>query len=384
MKATVSIKSFILSAAVLAAGTLFAGPKITVIGDSISTYSGYSIYAHHYQNGSYGQFTSVDQTWWMVFAHEVGGTLSCNAAWTGTCVAGTGDSPMSSAYRLNTERLGEPDIFLICAGTNDARVDPPIALGEFQYDDLANADLTKFRPAFARMLDFYRANYPQADIVVVVNTDIDTLFGITDEQWEPYAASMEMIAAHYGAISVRVHDVEKAVESWAQSSSGKVNVHPTVAGMATMGQQVAAAYRAAKSKPVDPSEVASWATSDDASVRIYRTGEDYAFVFTNTAAAATLTLHDNVFVRRALVVGGGGSGGGNCGGGGGAGGVLDLDWCDAPKTLSANNTLVATVGAGGARVTDNGVGKNGGDSSLSLGVQSLWHRVVAAAAPTAA
>ena len=253
-------KALSLGAALAAAGTLVAGPRVTVIGDSISTYNGTSIYPSHYPQGD---VNSVDKTWWMIAIKEIGGELACNAAWTASRVAeqdpANYDRAMSSDYRLNKERLGaNPDLFLICAGTNDAHYPGTstgddvhgVPLGEFQYDNLATADTTKFRPGFARMLDFIRTNYPQADIVVVINTKVDVKSGITDEDWEPYASSMETIGAHYGAICVRVQDVEKYVEP-----SGLMQVHPNAAGMATMGHQVAAAYVAAKGlEPEAPAE----------------------------------------------------------------------------------------------------------------------------------
>ena len=247
MRNLIVCKALSFGAALAAVGTLVAGPRVTVIGDSISAYSGTSIYAGYYP--AHG-VDSVDKMWWKIAIDAIGGELACDAAWSGSAVAGSGNDAMSSNHRLNKERLGtNPDLFLICAGTNDGRGNKP--LGEFTYD-FTSVDRTKFRPAFAYMLNWLQTNYPEAKILVIVNTDVDKLLGTTDEHWEQYATSMETIAAHYGIASMRIHDVEKGVESYAQSPSGKVQVHPTAAGMVTFGNQVAAACQLLLAPPVQP------------------------------------------------------------------------------------------------------------------------------------
>lgn len=245
MRNFIARKALSLGVASVVAGTLIAGPRVTVIGDSISAYSGTSIYAGYYPEHG---VDSVKKMWWMIAINAIGGELACDAAWSGSSVAGSGNDAMSSDYRLDRSRLGRsPDLFLICAGTNDGR--SKRELGEFTYD-MTCVDRTKFRPAFAYMLNWLKTNYPQTKILVIVNTDVDRLLGTTDEQWEQYATSMETIAAHYGIASMRIHDVEKGVEPYAQSPSGQVQVHPTAAGMVTFGNQVTDGCRTLLDFPV--------------------------------------------------------------------------------------------------------------------------------------
>ena len=96
---------------------------------------------------------------------------------------------------------------------------------------------------------------------------------------------------------------------------------------------------------------------------IWRIGNDYIHIFTNTAASATFTPAEAMSVR-VLMVGGGGGGGTNCGGGGGAGGMVETNGLE----LAANTAYTVTVGAGAAAKSGgNSKGDNGDDSTFKQG-----------------
>ena len=106
-------------------------------------------------------------------------------------------------------------------------------------------------------------------------------------------------------------------------------------------------------------------TCDDDSVVSKSFGTRRVYVFTNTAAAATLTASRQLTLEEWLVVGGGGAGGCNIGGGGGGGGVVHA----VPRTaVGAGTDFVASVGKGGlAPSSGKGAGGQGGHSSLAFG-----------------
>ncbi len=70
--------------------------KISILGDSISTYVGYNPYGYHvyyrddrlYDN----DITSVNDTWWKQVIDAIGGELCINNSYSGSCVAGTFES----------------------------------------------------------------------------------------------------------------------------------------------------------------------------------------------------------------------------------------------------------------------------------------------------
>ena len=103
-----------------------AGKVVSLIGDSISTYSGYlpSGYATYYPKGD---VQSVDDTWWMKIIKKGHMVLGQNCAWSGSKVTGDGTSTSSAAAGCSTARIndlaknGTPDIVIVYIGTNDLR-----------------------------------------------------------------------------------------------------------------------------------------------------------------------------------------------------------------------------------------------------------------------
>ena len=109
-------------------------------------------------------------------------------------------------------------------------------------------------------------------------------------------------------------------------------------------------------------------TIDDDSV-VVKANEDGSsvYIFTNTAASATVTTRTQVMFVECLVVGGGGAGGWTVGGGGGGGGVRHAQGIGL--FLPAGETMTATVGAGGVSPLGSGwqYGGNGDNSLLQVG-----------------
>jgi len=95
-------------------------------------------------------------------------------------------------------------------------------------------------------------------------------------------------------------------------------------------------------------------------VTLLKNGTEAVHVFTNASGSATFTLNEEKKVWF-LVVGGGGAGGYDCAGGGGAGGFVESN-----NVVLAAGAYTVTVGAGG-QPTSNTVGRNGGDSFISIG-----------------
>ena len=352
---------------------LWAGPKVTVIGDSYSTWgplqpSGYAVA----YNGVYNSVTSVEQQYWKIFINHVGGELCVLNAWSGSFLAARSvHQSFVDQRRLNN--LGDADIVVICGGTNDAWGSDGkdrVAIGEEKYGDWTDDDLKTFFPALTYLVCEVKKRLPEADIVIVANSCddyVDSGNAHKDVGIAPaYCAAMKTVAEHYGLCFVQCSGVEKN------------DNHPTVAGFATMGAQLNAAWddyaarkqagtRAFKFVSRDPaSATGSVADFDAAKVEETFTSGGIVYRFLDTTAPIGFTLKRDAQLDWALLVGGGGAGGGNCGGGGGGGGLLDLDWRSEPKTLAAGTTLTVSVGAGG--VGNNSAtapGENGHDSSLT-------------------
>ena len=107
----------------------------------------------------------------------------------------------------------------------------------------------------------------------------------------------------------------------------------------------------------------SYVSVSSGNATIVDLGDQFAVVFSNAQASATLTSLRDCYLLRSLVVGGGGGGGKTMGGGGGGGQVVERTGVIA---FPANDEFTVTVGAGGEWTAPTGyrAGAQGGTSTL--------------------
>lgn len=135
----------------------FIGKKISILGDSISTYKGYipESYSTFYPYPT-ADFGDVNQTWWMQVINTLGATLLKNNSWGGSCVAeGTGTSSTTNDSRLQELLFGteQPDIIIIFMGSNDCAS--------------AGVSLEKFADSYNKMLEKIIKLCPNSEIYVM-------------------------------------------------------------------------------------------------------------------------------------------------------------------------------------------------------------------------
>ena len=218
---------FILTLVCLICGTCasYAQQKISILGDSYSTFHGYvmpetnlcwyGVPGEEKEN----DVTQVDETWWRLLLKEYGYRLERNNSYSGATVCHTGYDGADYSDRSFVTRmsdLGHPDIILVFGGTNDSWAGVPI--GNYQYADWEKEDLYEFRPALCRLMDFLVTNYTNARIYYITNTDLS----------EPVTESIDVVCRHYGITNIRLHDIDK---QWG---------HPSVQGMKSICEQVGA------------------------------------------------------------------------------------------------------------------------------------------------
>lgn len=208
-------------------GNLFTGisqTKISVLGDSYSTFKGYvcpesnlSWYGRDRGEGLKNDVTKVEETWWMLLVDKMEGKLECNNSYSGSTICHTGYDKKDFSDRSFISRihnLGNPDIILILGGTNDAWAGVPI--GECQYSKWTRTDLFEFRPAFCYLLQRLKELYPNSRICNISNCDLKQVI----------TQSMDDICRHYGVQNIQLQKIDK------QSS------HPSKKGMQMICDQV--------------------------------------------------------------------------------------------------------------------------------------------------
>lgn len=129
--------------------------KISILGDSISTYYGYNppCYPVYYkdENAYENDILSVDDTWWKQVIDAIGGELCVNNSYSGSLVFGNVSSSACSEERCSClHDIDMPNIVLIYMGTNDRGY---------------GTEPQKFYEAYCTMLKQIKKNYPAAKII---------------------------------------------------------------------------------------------------------------------------------------------------------------------------------------------------------------------------
>lgn len=142
---------------------------VSILGDSISTYSGYNPggYAVYYdedmqmRNG----LQSVYDTWWAKVNQKLNAYLCVNNSYSGSKVSGEEFPAGCCQERIANLRTSEytPDLILVYMGFNDFGYGVPISCFPLSNDGRVN--LRCFEDAYQQMLIGLRFFYPKAKII---------------------------------------------------------------------------------------------------------------------------------------------------------------------------------------------------------------------------
>ena len=137
--------------------------KISILGDSISTYEGYNPrdYKVYYKDERLleNELENVKDTWWMRVIEALDGTLCINNSFSGSTVTGESFPSACSDIRCaNLHGNTQPDLILAYIGTNDRGFEQPIGID-------APENPNCFYGAYRQMLFKLKKNYPQTKII---------------------------------------------------------------------------------------------------------------------------------------------------------------------------------------------------------------------------
>lgn len=160
------------------------GDKIAIIGDSISTYSGYipEGYTAYYPKGA---VDSVDKTWWKILCDR----LLCsfqNLSDSGSTVTSVRRSLYSRALLVDEN----VSLIIIPLGVNDT--DSESNIGTYDYDkSIEDYNESIFTEAYIKGLKQLMATHPNANIMMVV-------MSVLPSNMPKRAVAIKTIAEHYG------------------------------------------------------------------------------------------------------------------------------------------------------------------------------------------
>ena len=138
----------------------YAGKKLSILGDSLSTFNGVSDPNTAYYPA--GDVEGSGLTYWGLVAGDMEMTLEQVNAYGGSTVAMSSYTPMCSDTRLAA--LGNPDVIILQGGTND--IYSNIASGTWQGTG-SDIDTSKFIPAYTKCINYLQQNYPNALIIAI-------------------------------------------------------------------------------------------------------------------------------------------------------------------------------------------------------------------------
>lgn len=146
----------------------YTGKRFSVLGDSISTFQGYSEpeYAAFYDTAHKlaSGIIVPHNTWWGQVIGQIGGELLVNHSVSGSTVAWHPQYEVES-YGCSAERTSAlskdgivPDVIMVYIGTNDW------GRGTCIYDSETLQEPASFYAAYSVMIERLKKNYPNAEI----------------------------------------------------------------------------------------------------------------------------------------------------------------------------------------------------------------------------
>ena len=190
--------------------------SFSVIGDSYSTFYGYTEPKENFQWFPHLGVTQLRQTWWKLLEAETGMKLEQNNSSSGTCICNTswnGNIDKENSFVGRCSNLREAGLIIVEGATNDNNAGSP--LGSFVYENWSDYDLRTFRGGTAYVLSYLKNKYPDAQVVFMLNN------GLRDD----INQSVETICKHYDVPLFKINNI------------GKEDEHPTAEGMVQIKDQ---------------------------------------------------------------------------------------------------------------------------------------------------
>lgn len=217
--------------------------RISVIGDSISTFTGYTspgAPAAYYPSDTAGVY-GVSQMYWCTLAERMNMVIDTIDAYGGSTVgtkwkADVNYTPFTDESRLS--RLGTPDVIIVEGGINDFGGNP---LGNYPTDD-TYSNMYEFRTSYAYLLNQLKTRYPAAKIVclslLTPKTYNNTQYpekqtavqqalasDTTPHYLYEFNATIKELCARYGCVFCDIYDIVNYYVNTASS----LGPHPSAA-----------------------------------------------------------------------------------------------------------------------------------------------------------
>ena len=229
------------------------GMKLSILGDSISTFKGWIPEGNLVFYPENGAVKDVAQTWWKIVLDELGLTLCANGSSSGSASFGYSQEadPM---YGCSDHRISQlagadgeaPDIIIVYMGTNDVLMSAAIgdndglqAVGEGLVGSLSDG--------YTMILDKIKRQYPQAQVYCCTlllmgdwgTTEAQPFVPFVNGQnvtSEAYSERIRLIAGNRGLPIIDLEKCGITIDNMVEMTAD--GVHPTAEGMRLIADTV--------------------------------------------------------------------------------------------------------------------------------------------------
>ena len=188
--------------------------KLSILGDSISTFDGWIPEGYSCFFPMNGDVAEVEQTWWQMVLKDTGMELCVNGSSSGSTCIGDSTSADDCSYGCSDYRIGDliggsgcfPDVIIVYMGTNDFMKAVP--LGDNDGTRVVEEGVIEnFSDAYCLMLDKLIAYYPNAEIYCCNLPAMGVWGPASGPVFVPFVNSLELSPEDYGK---RIETIAKA------------------------------------------------------------------------------------------------------------------------------------------------------------------------------
>jgi|GEM_PF-1546427 len=235
----------------------FAGKKISILGDSISTYSGITdgaaadttnstirhnlVWNGYYAGNAAFGGSSVDSTWWQTTINALGADRLVNNSHSGGSVFNRALSRCTQLHDNTGDNAGQtPDIIFVYLGTNDNSRTmgnaASLSMSQIkQLGDNASYSPTSLAEGYAVMLYRIQKAYPDAEIFCLTTLErsdnpVEQTHAVSQVIRDVVALFDGVHLADIGALTGITRD-NPDYESYIPKDGGNKSIHPGVNGM---------------------------------------------------------------------------------------------------------------------------------------------------------
>ena len=216
-------------------GGVFEGKNLSILGDSISTFNGYSNDSTNTNNtigsnaiyyaGNNNGVTDVNETWWKQTANKTGMNVLVNNSYSGDTVTGRGQTRCEELHDNTGDNAGtNPDVIAVYLGIND--FDGGVSVDNFKtgYDTMIGKIVAKYNNT---------ENSTSSDIYLF--TLLPNNVKRDDAKLLAYNAAIREIANKYGCTVVDLYaNSGITVSNMTEYTNASDCLHPNMAGMDKM------------------------------------------------------------------------------------------------------------------------------------------------------